>query len=46
MGDSQLWWNWLVQYPFAAVSILVGGAVVAVVVYTFAHDYARMNRQE
>jgi hypothetical protein len=39
MNSLQTLFQWIAQNPFMSASVLFGGAIVAVTLYTYVHDY-------
>lgn len=39
MSYAQFVFDWLKINPSVAASVMFGGAIVAVVIYTYVHDY-------
>ncbi len=46
MNQAQGLFHWLVQYPFTTAAVMLGGAVIALVLYTYIHDYRMLIRHE
>lgn len=36
-------YHWVTQYPFTATVVFVGGAMVAVMLYTYVYDYKMLT---
>ncbi len=45
VNDPHMLYQWLIQHPFAILGCAFGGAVIAVTVYSYFHDY-RLLRGE
>jgi hypothetical protein len=43
MNSMQTLWQWIGQNPFTAISILFGGSLVLVTLYTFLYDYRMLT---
>ncbi len=41
--DAQMMFPWLTHNPMSAVAILFGGAMVAVLLYTYVYDYRMLT---
>jgi hypothetical protein len=38
--------HWLAQNPLSAAAVFFGGAIVAVVLYTYVHDYKMLTQED
>jgi hypothetical protein len=43
---AQMLFHWFTQNPFTVASVIYGGAVVAVVLYTYVYDYKTLTDQD
>lgn len=39
MNSLQTLFQWIAQSPFTSASVLVGGSILVVTLYTYVHDY-------
>lgn len=46
MNYAQMMFHWFTQNPFTAASVIFGGAVVAVTVYTYVYDYRALTDRD
>jgi hypothetical protein len=43
---AQMLFHWFTQNPFTGASVIYGGAVVAVVLYTYVYDYKTLTDRD
>ena len=43
---TETMFHWFAQNPFTATAVFFGGAIVAVMLYTYVFDYRMLNHQE
>jgi hypothetical protein len=43
---THIMFQWFTQNPFTAASVIFGGAVVAVTLYTYFYDYAALTNRD
>lgn len=46
MNYTHIMFQWFTQNPFTAASVIFGGAVVAVTLYTYLYDYAALANRD
>jgi hypothetical protein len=39
MNDAQIMLHWFMAHPLSSAAVVFGGAMVAVTLYTYLHDY-------
>lgn len=42
---TQMVFHWLVQNPLSAAAVFFGGAMIAVMLYTYVHDYRMLTNR-
>jgi hypothetical protein len=46
MNYAQTMFHWVTQHPYTTVSVIFGGAVVAVALYTYVYDYRMLTKRD
>ena len=46
MNYAQTMFHWFTQHPYTAASVIFGGSVVAVALYTYVYDYRMLTKQD
>ena len=39
MNDAQVMFQWFISHPLSSAAVVFGGAMIAVTLYTYLHDY-------
>jgi len=46
VNSIQTIYHWVAQYPLTATAVFVGGAIVAVTLYTYVYDYKMLTNRD